>query len=185
MKISLTRDVKAPERGTEHSAGLDFFVPVFNKQFQADFIGKNKSQIESNEISISSDELILKPHSRVLIPAGVHVNLEELTGRMVDQDDESVVDAGLALIVHNKSGVGSKKGLDRLAEVIDQDYQGEIHLNVVNTSNELQVIKPGDKLVQMIILPVIYSRPEVVPFDELYNSNTERGEGGFGSTDKK
>lgn len=186
MKLSLTRDVKAPERGTEHSAGIDFFVPVFNEQFLTDFTEKNKAQIESLDIVIGTDLMLLKPHARVLIPSGVHVNLEELSKRIIiEGNDDNNLTAGIALIVHNKSGVGSKKGLDRLAEVIDQDYQGEVHLNVVNTSNEPQVIKPGDKLVQMILLPVFYSKPEVVPFEVLYDNNTERGAGGFGSTDKK
>jgi dUTPase len=185
MKLSLTRKVKAPERGTEHSAGIDFFVPEFDNQFIADFTDKNKNQIQNNEITITSDQILLKPHARILVPAGVHVNLEELTYRLNLETIDDVTPAGLALIVHNKSGVGSKKGLDRLAEVIDQDYQGEVHLNVVNTSNEDQVIKPGEKLVQMIILPVVYSKPEVVPFEGLYSNSTERGAGGFGSTGTK
>lgn len=178
MKISLTRNVKAPERGTQHSAGIDFFVPEYDSQFLTDFTEKNKKQIESKEVEISTDQILLKPHARVLIPAGVHVNLEEFTKRVLGHSENS----GVALIVHNKSGVGSKKGLDRLAEVIDQDYQGEVHMNVVNTSNENQIIKPGDKLVQMILLPVLYSTPEVVPFETLYDKSTERGGGGFGST---
>lgn len=182
MKISLTRNVKAPERGTQHSAGIDFFVPEYDNQFLTDFTEKNKKQIESNEVEISTDQMLLKPHARVLIPAGVHVNLEEFTKRIVTDEEIRGVKVGVALIVHNKSGVGSKKGLDRLAEVIDQDYQGEVHLNVVNTSNEDQCIKPGDKLVQMILLPVFYSTPEVVPFETLYDKSTERGGGGFGST---
>lgn len=88
---------------------------------------------------------------------------------------------GTSLIAFNKSGV-ALKGLSIGAKVIDEDYQGEISIHVYNRSNNDVTINPGDKLVQFINLPVIYSIPTEVDESELFDTVTERGEGGFGST---
>jgi dUTP pyrophosphatase len=141
IKITRTRDVKLPERGTEESAGLDFFMP--------------------NDITLG-----LSPHERALIPSGIHVKL----------------DKGTALIAKNKSGVSSKFGLDVLACVVDSDYQGEIHLSVVNTSDKIVTILPGTKVCQFVLFDVHLPKVEEVSLDNLYDKTSERGEGGFGST---
>lgn len=120
------------------------------------------------------------PGGRVLIPSGIKVN----------------VPTGYALIAFNKSGVASKTGLVVGACVVDEDYQGEVHLNMVNTNQPTETfeetayaadsghvtLNPGDKLTQFIIVPVNYAMPEEVDFENLYQETTERGEGGFGST---
>ena len=103
----------------------------------------------------------------VNIPSGIKANIPE----------------GFALIAFNKSGIAVKNGLQIGACVADEDYQGEIHLHVVNVGNNGPVlIAPGMKLVQFILLPVNYEAIEVVDENELYNEASERGEGGFGST---
>lgn len=182
MNFSIVRDVKEPERGTKLSAGIDFFVPNFDKQFLSDLKEKNKNEIESNNIEINQYKIYLKPHGRILIPAGIHVNLDSLCKKENMQEGY-----GLGLFVHNKSGIGTKKGFDRLAEVIDQDYKGEIHISIVNTSTITQEIIPGEKLVQMILMPVLYSTPKEVSLANLYKNTdiSERGIGGFGSTGNK
>lgn len=80
----------------------------------------------------------------------------------------------------NKSGVATKLGLTVGAQVIDEDYEGEIHLHVIKNTNKLATIEPGMKLVQLVLVPVLYENIEVVDF--LESRNTERGDGGFGST---
>ena len=90
--------------------------------------------------------------------------------------------SGHALIVFNKSGVALKKNLSVGACVVDEDYQGEIHLHVYNFGNESIEISPGEKLVQMILLPVFYDSIEEVEVDDLFPEVSARGEGGFGST---
>jgi dUTP pyrophosphatase len=101
------------------------------------------------------------------IPSGIKANVPE----------------GYALIVMNKSGVALKKGLQVGACVIDEDYQGEIHLHVTNVGDEVAEIKPGEKLVQMLLIPVLYAEVEEVHKEEdLFDVETERGAGGFGST---
>ncbi|NBO22095.1 hypothetical protein EBU94_01970 [bacterium] len=160
MKYSKIRNVKSPNRGTSQSAGIDFYVP---------------------EDWNDGKPLILKAGERALIPSGIKVN----------------VPTGHALIAFNKSGVASKKGLIVGACVVDEDYQGEIHINVINTcQRDLNrwddtvwtqdlgevTITPGEKLVQFILLPVLYASPEETEIEELYSEKTERGDGGFGST---
>jgi dUTP pyrophosphatase len=115
------------------------------------------------------EPIFLQHGESALIPSGIKAN----------------VPSGYMLAAHNKSGIGSKMNLDRLAEVVDETYQGEIHINVINNGREVQTIKPGMKILQFILIPVNYSRVEEVPIEELYEEITTRGEGGFGSTDNK
>jgi len=159
MKYSKIRDVKSPNRGTPQSAGIDFFIPN-------DWNG--------------GAPMDLQPGANILIPSGIKVN----------------VPTGYALIAFNKSGVASKKGLIVGACVIDEDYQGEVHLNVINTKQEFEThcegvyykdpgfvqLVPGEKLLQCILVPVNYANPEEVELENLYEEESLRGSGGFGST---
>ena len=140
MKISKTRDVRTPSRGTELSAGIDFFVP--------------------NEF----EEFTLDPGEDARILSGIKVQIPE----------------NHVLIAFNKSGVALKKGLMVGACVVDEDYQGEISLHVIATKKTK--ILPGEKLVQFVLLPVSYDSLDVVPESELFDVETSRGSGGFGST---
>ena len=142
MNISKIREVKTPTRGTEKSAGIDFFVPN-------DF-----------------EETTLSPGESVCVPSGIKAKVPE----------------GFALIVFNKSGVALKKNLSVGACVVDEDYQGEIHLHVYNFGRRLENVSPGEKLVQMILVPVFYDTIEEVELSSLFSEETSRGEGGFGST---
>lgn len=173
--FSRTRQVKSPIRGTKESAGIDFFVPKFDELFLNDLKAKNPnvSSIIPSSYSyyIIQDEkkILLGPGERLLIPSGIKMQGHHC----------------IALIAHNKSGVASKKGLDRLAEVVDEDYQGEIHINIVNTSKNIVEICEDEKLIQFLEVFVENSKLEEVPFETLFAEQTERGEGGFGHTDKK
>lgn len=108
------------------------------------------------------------PGSAVNIPAGLHV----------------LVPPGHALVMFNKSGVAVKHGLQVGACVIDEDYQGEIHIHLMNVSNKTVHIGPGMKMVQGLILEVdSRDLSEVNSLDELYGgTKTQRGDGAFGST---
>ena len=85
----------------------------------------------------------------------------------------------------NKSGVALKKGLVVGACVVDSDYQGEIHLHLINTSDKPVRIQPGDKLTQFLLIPVDHCLVEVVNEGDLFEEETTRGSGGFGSTGVK
>jgi dUTP pyrophosphatase len=147
MKISKIREVKTPTRGTDGSAGIDFYVPFDYPQ---------------NLCSIS-------PGERFFIPSGIKANVPE----------------GFALIAMNKSGIALKKGLLVGACVVDSDYQGEIHLHLVNTGTKTVAIEPGDKLTQFLLIPVNHCRVDVVDESSLFEAETTRGSGGFGSTGVK
>jgi dUTPase len=97
------------------------------------------------------------------------------------------IPAGWALIFFNKSGISVKFGLVVGAQVIDHAYQGEIHMNVINTNNENPVyIEEGDKLVQGILLPIGLHPLEEATLEEMFQEEemipSTRGDGGFGST---
>lgn len=145
MKISKIRPVKTPTRGTNKSAGLDFYVPSDYAPFT------------------------VWPGSSVLIPSGIKVN----------------VPVGSALIGFNKSGIAFKMGLQVGACVVDEDYQGEISIHIFNVGNKPQTILPDMKIVQFVCMPVMYTRVDEVSEDQLYDKPSERGAGGFGSTDLK
>jgi dUTP pyrophosphatase len=69
--------------------------------------------------------------------------------------------------------------------VVDSDYQGEIHIHLVNTSHESANIEAGEKLVQFLLVPVDHCDIEEVTESELFDETTDRGAGGFGSTGVK
>lgn len=113
--------------------------------------------------------LFLNPGHSSLIPSGIKAKIPE----------------DHALIAFNKSGVAINKNLQVGACVVDEDYQGEIHLHVTNIGDHYTTVDPGEKLVQFLLVPISYNEVEVV-IDEhdLFSEKTERGEGGFGSTGK-
>ncbi|MDC0439719.1 dUTP diphosphatase [Gammaproteobacteria bacterium] len=110
-------------------------------------------------------KLSLQAGSSQLIPIGFGMYLE---------------DPGLAAMVIPRSGLGSKHGivLGNLVGLIDSDYQGELMVPAWNRSDTDFEINPGDRIAQMIIVPVIQADFEIV--DEF--SETQRGEKGFGSS---
>jgi dUTP pyrophosphatase len=108
--------------------------------------------------------ILLGPGEDALIPSGI----------------KAQVPTGYALIAFNKSGIASKNKLTKGAEVVDEDYQGEIHIHIFNSGKTTVLINPGQKLIQFILIKMNYEDVEVV--DTLDNIQTERGSGAFGST---
>jgi len=86
---------------------------------------------------------------------------------------------GWALIMKEKSGRAVKDKLDVGACVIDSGYRGEVHCHLFNNSRKINVpIKKGEKIAQVILVPIWNGTPEIV--DEL--DETQRGSGAFGSS---
>lgn len=112
---------------------------------------------------------IIHPNKDVLIPTGIFANIPE----------------GYALIGYNKSGVSVKKKLRVGANVVDSDYQGEIHIHLFNDGEYSTTINPGDKILQFLLMPVDHQIPQEVPFETLYKEKSERGDGWQGSTGEK
>ena len=112
--------------------------------------------------------LEIKPGETHLIPTGMAIHIEE---------------AGLAAILLPRSGLGHKHGivLGNLVGLIDSDYQGQVFVSCWNRGGESFTVQPGERIAQMVIIPVVHADFEVVgEFTE-----TERGEGGFGHTGRQ
>jgi len=117
-------------------------------------------------------EITIFPGETVKIPTGFSMHIK---------------DPNWSALFIPRSGLGSKKGLviGNLVGLIDSDYQGECFLPVwnrnLNTENHRTGIKitPGERITQMIFVPVAQPRFNLV---ENFSNETERGQGGFGST---
>jgi len=109
--------------------------------------------------------LQIGPGETVLIPAGFAIH---------------IADNAYAAVLLPRSGLGHKHGivLGNLTGLIDSDYQGEIFVSCWNRGNTEFTINPGDRIAQMVIVPVVQANFEFVEsFTE-----TIRGDGGFGHT---
>jgi len=134
--------------------------------------------LQGTEIDMKTTELLMTTYlysiqilagSKILIPSGIHVKLPE----------------NVILTAENKSGIASKRGLIKGAQIIDVDYEGQIHINLFNPTSNSVLIKPGEKIVQFVpyFMPNMFESKEYFSKEELYkNSESIRGEGGFGSS---
>lgn len=114
-----------------------------------------------------TEEIVLKPLKRVLVPTGIYIELP----------------VGYEAQIRPRSGLAYKYGITVLNTpgTIDADYRGEIKVILVNLSDEIFTIKSGERICQMVI-----NKHEKVEFELVEQLNeTQRGEGGFGHTGKK
>jgi dUTP pyrophosphatase len=111
--------------------------------------------------------LTLSPGQTELVPTGIALHL---------------ADPGLAAVVLPRSGLGHKHGivLGNLVGLIDSDYQGQILVSTWNRGSAAFMIQPRERLAQLVIVPVVQVRFNVV---EEFGAS-RRGAGGFGSTGK-
>ena len=110
-------------------------------------------------------ELVLAPGDAALVPSGLSIH---------------VADPGLCALVLPRSGLGHRHGivLGNGTGLIDADYQGPLLISVWNRSQESFTIQPGDRVAQLVVLPITRVSLQVV--DTFADS--ARGEGGFGHT---
>jgi len=109
--------------------------------------------------------LELAPGDTHLIPTGLAIHL---------------ADTSLAAVLLPRSGLGHKHGvvLGNLVGLIDSDYQGQVFVSCWNRGNKTFIVKPGERVAQMVIVPVVRAEFDIVEdFD-----SSERGAGGFGHT---
>ncbi len=152
MKIKLDENAIMPTRAHEADAGLDLYAPC--------------------DIKVTGSFLMVLPfgvysdYSQICIGAatidtGVHIELPHNTVGMIK----------------SKSGLNVNHGL--ICEgVIDEEYTGSIKVKIYNLTEQVHQFKQGDKIAQLVILPIV--KPELELVDEL--ADTERGDNGFGST---
>ena len=112
-----------------------------------------------------NEPLTLAPGRTELIPAGIAIHIG---------------DPGLAAVILPRSGLGHKHGivLGNLVGLIDSDYQGQVMVSAWNRGSHPYTIQPGERIAQMVIVPVVQAALEIVDsFEE-----STRGAGGFGSS---
>lgn len=111
------------------------------------------------------EALALKPGDTSLIPTGMAIHIG---------------DPGLAAVILPRSGLGHKHGivLGNLVGLIDSDYQGQLFVSCWNRGNTEFMVEPGERIAQLVFVPVVQAAFEVV--DDFEQSH--RGAGGFGHT---
>lgn len=112
------------------------------------------------------EDLTIEPGQTVLIPTGMAIHLD---------------DPHLAAMLLPRSGLGHKHGivLGNLVGLIDSDYQGPLMVSCWNRSDSAYTVKVGERIAQMVIVPVVQAKFNLV---DDFGDATERGEGGFGHT---
>jgi dUTP pyrophosphatase len=150
-----------PTRANPSDVGLDlFFSPDVN------------SDEHDHEKNMPAGSVIIMPNQCMKLRTGLRFAIPH----------------GFCLEIKNRSSVSSKKELLVGGGVIDPGYDGEVVIIMHNVGRQPQMIKPGDKIAQAVLFPVIHVRPILVDRGELYKDNiaiSDRGDRGFGSTDKK
>lgn len=133
------KDLPLPSYATEGAAGLDLMAAI-------------------------SNDIVIAPHSRMLIPTGIAIKLPK----------------NYEAQVRPRSGLALKYGITVLNTpgTIDEDYRGEISVILINHSSDDFIVSRAMRIAQIIIAPV--SKANLVQVDEL--DETQRGTGGFGST---
>ena len=160
--------VASPKKAHKEDAGIDFYIPydlnyVVTKGKGINISLTDKTDSDNGTIQVAAIEV--NPHESVLIPLGIKVRIPD----------------SYCLVFFNRSGIASKKCFYRGAGVIDSNFRGTLMLNLTNVSNKSQYIFAGEKIIQGLLLPV----PEVTIEEGKVENDTERGEGGFGSTNNK
>lgn len=145
MKINflkLDNRAHTPKRGSDGAAGADLYA-------------------------ITDGELMIAPHTTVLIHTGLAVQIPD----------------GYCGLVFARSGLASKQGLAPANKVglIDSDYRGEIMVALHNHTDVPKTVTDGERVAQLVIMP--YIQADYVETDSL--TDTIRGAGGFGSTGTK
>jgi len=113
------------------------------------------------------EPLIIHPGETHLIPTGIAIHIN---------------DPNLAAVLLPRSGLGHKHGivLGNLTGLIDSDYQGQVFVSCWNRGNDTFTVNPGERIAQMVFVPVVQAEFEIVDSFE----SSDRGEGGFGHTGK-
>ena len=109
--------------------------------------------------------LVLAPGDAALVPSGMAIHID---------------DPGLCAVILPRSGLGHRHGivLGNGTGLIDSDYQGPLMISVWNRGRDAFTIEPGDRIAQLVLLPVVRARLQVV---DTFNDSA-RGGGGFGHT---
>lgn len=117
----------------------------------------------------NKENYCIEPYGSLLVGLGIKVRIPE----------------NHVFIAFNKSGVATKLGLIVGACVVDENYTGEVHCHLINTTDREIIIKPGQKIIQFVLIKQDYHNIKVYKNeDHMYDNfnKKERGDKGFGST---
>lgn len=114
------------------------------------------------------EPLQLSPGATTLLPTGIAIHIGT---------------PNVAAVILPRSGLGHKNGivLGNLVGLIDSDYQGELKISCWNRGQDHFTIQPGDRIAQLVFIPVLQANFEIVETFE----TSHRGEGGFGHSGSK
>ncbi len=135
--------------------GTDFPIPTYATDGSAGI--DLRACVDNTTVSSPGDTL--------LIPTGISIYIG---------------DPSLAAVILPRSGLGHKHGivLGNPVGLIDSDYQGPLMVSLWNRGNEIFTIEPGDRIAQLVFVPIVQANFEIVENFEA----SERGQGGFGHT---
>lgn len=144
-------------------------VRVYSKDLMFDLPSYTDSGCSGMDVRANIKEKIrLDPLERVLIPTGLRFELPE----------------NIEIQVRPRSGLALKQGITVLNTpgTVDESYRGEVGVILINLSNKLVVIEPGDRIAQLVFSDV--TKVSLVEIEEI-DENTERGNKGFGDSGVK
>ena len=145
-------------------------VKILIKKTSKEVITPKYKTAGSSGVDLSAfldKEVVIKPNSSDLIPTGLQVAIPE----------------EFEIQIRPRSGLAAKESIGVLNSpgTIDSDYRGELKIILFNHSNKDFIINNGDRIAQMVLVPILK-----MEFEEVDNlPDTVRGQGGFGSTGKK
>ena len=158
--------VKAPSRGTQFSAGIDFYIPSYSEEYVVHLEAQSGIRIDKEKKTIS-----IPPHGKILIPSNLKISFDW---------KKYCFEFG------NKSGIALHKRLVVGAFLIDGDYDKELFFNINNISSEWATVEFDSKIIQGKLHRAYYEDFEEVSQEYLLpNSKLKTRNGGFGSTGVK
>ena len=133
-----------------------------------DPVRSNPSDAGLDVFACLDEAVSLAPMQSLIIPTGLKFGIPH----------------GYMLQVMNRSSVAAKRGLVVGAHVIDSGYDGEVFINLHNVGHSPQMIRYGDKIAQLVMIPVVAFRPYLIQGDLYHEPITisDRGAGALGST---
>ena len=143
-------------------------VKIFSKEYKMEELLPEYKTTGSAGMDLKAaitEPLIIKPQEIKLVPTGLGISLGNTNN---------------VALVYARSGLSSKYGITMANSVgvIDSDYRGEIFCPLINLSNKEFILKPLERMAQMVIAPIL--KPEIEVVEDL--DETARGHGGFGHT---
>lgn len=121
------------------------------------------------DYQIDGDRLYIHGGKRIKLPTGTYFNIPQNN----------------MLLVLQKTSTPNKTGIISGARVIDENYQGEFIASLINTSSERACLQSDTRFIQLVLVPINQDRSlQFVQLDNLFQEDSERGSGAFGSTGK-